>query len=67
MTERGINMLDMNTIDDIEVVFAKHDDGHRLWVNVDGLCRLRAYKVRNLKLRTESLRDEDYRAIVEKD
>ena len=42
------DMIDITS--DLEVEIAIRDDGEVVWVNVDGICRLRVYKTVQSKL-----------------
>lgn len=40
--------IDMYQANEVEVVIASHEDGWRLWVNIDGQNRLRIYRIKHL-------------------
>lgn len=41
---------DLTEADQVEVVMARHEDGWRLWVNVNGVNRLRVYRIKKITL-----------------
>lgn len=54
MDIRETRTLDIRNADNIEVVISS--DGHKLWINVEGMCLFRAYNVSNIVV-------EDYRPL----
>jgi hypothetical protein len=60
MSEREVRMIDINANDGegIQVTIGKSPDGfYRLWVNVNGICRLRAYNIKTLELDGSALKE----------
>lgn len=43
MPEQMLHMIDCHH-EDVEIRIAKDGEGFKVWVNVNGVCRLRAYK-----------------------
>jgi len=43
MPEQMLHMIDCHH-EDVEIIIAKDSDGFKVWVNINGVCRLRAYK-----------------------
>ena len=40
--------IDLYEADEVEVVIVQHQDGWRLWVNVEGRNRLRIYRIQKV-------------------
>lgn len=53
LEQLSAGMIDLVGADDVEIVYAKHKDGWRLWVNVEGKNRFRAYRIKKLHLQVE--------------
>jgi hypothetical protein len=43
--ERDPGMVDMSRVGFVEIIVAGPDGDKCVWVNVDGICRFRAYRV----------------------
>lgn len=52
MDMKELSMLDINAPDTVQVQVS--GDGKTLWVNVDGICRLRCCRIQHLEIDTPS-------------
>lgn len=50
-------MVDISKPEFVEIQLAQSEDGLRIWVNVDGRCRFRAYRVEKLYISEDSLKE----------
>ena len=48
------DFVDLYEAEDVELVVHHHNDGWRMWVNVEGANRLRIYRIKHLTLRTKA-------------
>jgi hypothetical protein len=59
MQDKTLTMLDITQPEHVEVQIKS--DGNAIWVNVDGLCRLRITRIATLQLVDDRPRDDaDY-------
>lgn len=57
MKERSINMIDITAPEhEVEIMITNEISGQKLWVNVDGICRLRICGITPDTLRIEDKR-----------